>query len=83
MEETKNHVVDFKDFYWHHMRSKPDNVPMDVWSRLFFSVRQDALLQTYKSGSQFTDDIMSNIHLFIRQMQISYKTIWGIIFGIL
>ena len=81
MEETEKHVKDFKAFYNQHMKSKTEGVTIEQWSREFFSVRQDHLLQTYKSGSKFTDDIMSDIHSFIKQMQVSYNTIWGIMLG--
>ena len=81
MEETETHVKDFKAFFKQHMRSKPAHFTFEDWSKQFFSVRQDDLLQTYKSGSKFTDDIMSDIHRFIQQMQYSYNTIWGVIFG--
>ena len=83
MDETKNHIIDFKTFFRQHLRLKPESVTMDDWSWMFFSTRQDHLLQTYKSGSKFSDCIMNDIHLFIRQVQKSYKSIWGIMLGII
>lgn len=84
MDETMEHIKHFKRLFNRHMANCPndDIVSMHNWSRQFFSVRQDELLMTYKSGSNFTEEVMNDIHLFIHTMQSSYNTLFGVLYGV-